>query len=217
VRKVVLLVAMVVVGAAGCAGGDDDEGSDSSREGSPAATTTAQGATTTERSPDRVYARKELARLALQPNDAPPGMLYTKAESGPKTFEEVGLLLTSDIQEVRRLGLDAIYDVIFDSQKSDVRLTSRLWLFEKAAGARSWLAKTESDAALFEFSRVRAPRFADGSWAARGDAAGNEVLTHTFRAGNVVVVVSFSTQSTGLSEADALAATRKALARFRRS
>jgi hypothetical protein len=216
VRKVVLLIATVVIAAAGCAGGDDDEGSDSAREDSPAATTT-RTATTDEQSSGRVYAPKELARLALQPKDAPAGMLYTKDESGPKTFEEVGLLLTSDIREVRRLGLDAIYDVIFDSQKSDVRLTSRLWLFEKAAGARSWLRKTESDAALFEFARVLAPRFADGSWAARGNAAGSEVITHTFRAGNVVVVVSFSTQSMGLSEADALAATRKALARFRRS
>jgi hypothetical protein len=217
VRKLVLVIMTLSFVVAGCAGGDDDNDSESAREDSPAATTAPRGATTTEGSRERVYARAELARLALQPNDAPPGMLYTKAESGAKTFEEVGLLLGPDLAEVRRLGLDAIYDVIFDAEQSDLRLTSRLWLFEKPGGARSWLAKTENDAASFQFQRVRAPRFGDGSWAARGNAAGSEVITHAFRSGNVVVVVSFSTQSRTPSESDALAATRKALARFRQN
>jgi hypothetical protein len=211
VRLLALLLAMAALFAVGCAGGDDD--SDSAREESPGATTTAPSATTS----DRVYARAELPRLALQPNDAPPGMRYTKVESGPKTFDEVGLLLDADVAEVRSLGLHAIYDVIFDSKRSDVRLASRLWLFRKAAGARSWLAKTENDAATFQFQRVAAPHLADGSWAARGNAVGSEVITHAFRAGNVVVVVSFSTQSRTLSEADALAATRKALRRVRQA
>jgi hypothetical protein len=215
VRLLALLLAMAALFAVGCAGGDDD--SDSAREESPGATTTAPSATTSDESADRVYARAELPRLALQPNDAPAGMRYTKVESGPKTFDEVGLLLDADIAEVRSLGLHAIYDVIFDSKRSDVRLASRLWLFRKAAGARSWLAKTENDAATFQFQRLAAPRLADGSWAARGNAVGSEVITHAFRAGNVVVVVSFSTQSRTLSESDALAATRKALTRVRQA
>jgi hypothetical protein len=213
VRTFVLLAVMVML-VAGCAGGDDD--SDSAREEPPAATTTSPAAGTPQQTSNRVYARSQLPRLALQPNDAPTGMRYTKAESGPKTFEEVGLLLEPDLAEVRSLGLHAIYDVIFDARKSDLRLASRLWLFRKPAGARSWLAKTEDDAALFQFQPLPAPRLADGSWAARGNAAGNEVITHAFRAGNIVVVVSFSTQSLRLSESDALAAARKAVARFRR-
>jgi hypothetical protein len=42
------------------------------------------------------------------------------------------------------------------------------------------------------------------------------VISHAFRAGNLVVVVSYSTQSVTLSEADVLATAKKAVARVLR-
>jgi hypothetical protein len=225
VRLLALLLAMVALVAAGCAGGDDD--SDSAGEEPPAATTPpaeAPGATvppagtTTEALPGgRVYKRSELPRLALQPSDAPKGMRYTKAESGRKTLFEVGVALNTQIRELRGMGFRAVYDAIFDSTRTDLRLATRTWLFRGASGAERWLERTRGNSFAVALQPVQAPPLADGSWAARGNVGGNDIISHAFRAGNVVVLVTFSTQRAQLSEADALDAARKAVTRVRRA
>lgn len=222
-RRLVLLPAVVALAAAGCDGGSESAREEPAATTAPASTAPAQApaATSPEQPPpatkgERLYTKAQLPRLALQPADAPSGMRYTKAESGPRTFLDVGLVLDGQLAEVRRLGLRAVHDVIFDSTSSDLRLATRLWLFRGAAGASSWLEKSKDDAVLFALEPVSAPRLADESWAARGNVAGNAVISHAFRAGNVVVVVTFSTQSLRLSEPDALAAARKAVARVGR-
>lgn len=215
---------MVALVAAGC-----DSGSESAEEPPPVTTapepppaTPAPPATTAEEQPppaastsDRVYAKKDLPKLALQPADAPMGMRYTKVESGPKTFFDVGFILDDQIAEVEALKLRGIYDAIFDSTTTDMRLATRLWLFAEPAGAKRWLEKSESDATLYAFEPIDAPALADGSWAARGNVNGSDVISHAFRAGNVVVVVTFSTQSLKLSPPEALAAAEKAVERIR--
>lgn len=221
-RPLALVLAMLVLVAVGCAGDDDD--SDSAAEDSPAATSpTGQvpnapplGTTTapsTESGP--TYTRAELPRLALQPSDAPSGMRFTKAESGRKTLFEVGIALDTQTRELRSLGFRAVYDAIFDSTKSDLRLASRTWLFRGTQGAERWLERTRGNSLAVALQPLQAPRLADGSWAATGNVGGSEIISHAFRARNVVVLVTFSTQSERLSEADALAAARQAVARVR--
>jgi hypothetical protein len=217
------MVALLVVGCAG-----DDDSDSAAEESPPAATTAAEEspapnvplpATTTtppaEQGP--VYTRAELPRLALQPSDAPSGMRYTKAESGRKTLLEVGIVLNTQTRELRSLGFRAVYDVIFDSTKSDLRLASRTWLFRASSGAERWLERTRGNSFAVALQPVQAPRLAEGSWAARGNVGGNDIISHAFRARNVVVLVTFSTQTVRLSEADALAAVRKAVTRVRRA
>lgn len=217
-RRLVFLLAVVALAAVGCAGGSDSE---SAGEQPPVATTpaatTAPEQAPAPAEPPRVYKKADLPRLALQPSDAPRGMRYTKEESGPKTFFDVGLILDEQLAEVRKLGLRGVYDVIFDSTESDIRLASRLWLFRAAVGAKGWFEKTRGDSELFQLEPVAAPVLADASWSARGNVGGSDVISHAFRASNVVVVVTFSTQSTTLSEPDALSAARKAVARVRRA
>lgn len=226
VRQVVLLLTMVALVAAGCAGDDDDSASDEPPAATtptaeaPAATAPPAGGTTTE-APDadqgRVYTRSELPKLALQPSDAPKGMRYTKAESGRKTLLEVGVALNTQIRELRRFGFRAVYDAIFDStsSQSDLRLATRTWLFRRPSGAERWLERTRGNSFAVALEPVPAPPLADGSWAARGNVGGSDIISHAFRAGNVVVLVTFSTQRVRLSEVDALAAARKAVRRVR--
>jgi hypothetical protein len=227
VRLLALLLAMAALVAAGCAG-DDDDSESAGEEPPPAATTNADDApapnvplpaTTTTPSTEqgRIYTRLELPRLALQPSDAPSGMRYTRAESGRKTLFEVGVALDTQTRELRRLGFRAVYDAIFDSTKSDLRLASRTWLFRASSGAERWLERTRGNSFAVALQPVQAPRLADGSWAARGNVGGSDIISHAFRARNVVVLVTFSTQSARLSEADALAAARKAVTRIRRA
>jgi hypothetical protein len=225
VRLLALLLAIVALAAAGCAGDDDDSDS-AGEESPPAATTTAVDAptpsvplpaTTTTPTPEqgKIYTRAELPRLALQPSDAPSGMRYTRAESGRKTLFEVGIALDTQTRELRRLGFRAVYDAIFDSTKSDLRLASRTWLFQRSSGAERWLERTRGNSFAVALEPLQAPRLADASWAARGNVGGNDIISHAFRARNVVVLVTFSTQSVKLSEADALAAAQKAVTRIR--
>jgi hypothetical protein len=141
-------------------------------------------------------------------------MRYTKAESGPKSLEEIGILLNTQTRELRSLGYRAVYDAIFDSPNA--RLASRIWLFEEARGAERWLASTESQSLAVQLQPLSAPPLADGSWAAGGNLNGNDVITHAFRTGNVVVVMTLSTQTARLSQSDALAAARKAASRAQR-
>ena len=224
-RLLALLLAVTVLLAAGCA---DDDDSDSASEQPPAATTTAQeppattappAATTTEppapAEPAKTYTRAQLPRLALQPSDAPSGMRYTKAESGRQTLFEVGVAFETQTRELRRLGFRAVYDSIFDSARNDLRLATRTWLFAGVRGAERWLERTRSNSFAVALEPLRAPQLADGSWAARGNVGGSDVISHAFRADNVVVLVTFSTQSQMLSEAEALAAARKAVTRVR--
>jgi hypothetical protein len=208
-----MVVALV---GAGCSGGSESE---SASEEPPRVTETADTepealpGSTARRVPSRRpvrYTKADLPRLALKQSDAPDGMRYTNAESGLKTLADAGLLLEDQIAEVRGFGFRSIYDSIFDSTKSDLRLASRIWLFSGPSGARRWLEKTRSDSALFALVPFPAPPLADGSWAARGNLGGSDVISHAFRAGNVVVVLSFSTQTVTLSTTDALAAARAA-------
>jgi hypothetical protein len=141
-------------------------------------------------------------------------MRYTKAESGLKTLEEIGVLLNTQTRELRRLGYRAVYDVIFDSP--DVRLASRIWLFDEPRGAQRWLASTESQSLAVAMQPLSAPELADGSWAAGGNLNGNDLITHAFQTGNVVVVMTLSTQTARLSASDALAAAQKAVSRARK-
>jgi hypothetical protein len=226
VRLLALFLAILALAAAGCAGDDDD--SEATNEETPAATATGEAppataplpATTTEESgaqEGRIYTRSELPKLALQPSDAPAGMRYTRAESGRKTLLQVGVALNTQIRELRSLGFRAVYDAIFDSTETDLRLASRTWLFRGISGAERWLERTRGNSFAVALEPVPAPPLADGSWAARGNVGGSDVISHAFRAGNVVVLVTFSTQRAELSEAEALAVARKAVTRVRRA
>jgi hypothetical protein len=213
-----LLLAVALLVATACDTGSDSD-SDSTAE-PPAPTTPSPTQTTPAAQPslptpsERTYTRRELPQIALQPSDAPPGMRYTKAESGPKTLEEVGVLLNTQTRELRSLGYRAVYDATFDSR--DVRLVSRIWLFNAARGAQRWLASTESQSLAVQMQPISAPELADGSWAAGGNLNGNDVITHAFRTGNVVVVMALSTQTARLSPSDALAVAQKAVSRARK-
>jgi hypothetical protein len=211
------LLTLAALLAAGCAGGSESAREQPARTTESVATESEPQPGTTEQAPatgrPALYTRADLPRLALQPSDAPDGMGYTKAESGAKTLSDAGLVLEDQIAEVRRLGFRGVYDSIFDARGSDVRLASRIWLFSGPSGARRWLEKTRSDSTAFALVPFSAPLLADGSWAARGNLGGSDVISHAFRAGNVVVVLAFSTQTVTLSGPDALAAARTAVAR----
>jgi hypothetical protein len=142
-------------------------------------------------------------------------MRYTKAESGPRTLFDVGIILDEQVAQIRKLGFRGAYEVIFDSTTIDLRLATRLWLFDKPAGAKRWLAKSKDDSILFQLQPLDAPQLGDESWAAGGAVGGSAVISHAFRSGNLVVVVSYLTQSRELSESDALAAAQKAAARVK--
>ncbi|MEX2212083.1 MAG: hypothetical protein WD689_10025 [Gaiellaceae bacterium] len=203
-RRPVLIV-LLALAAAGCSSGSE----------SPAEEGAGPAQDTTPTVSSRIYTKDELPKVALQPADAPSGMRYTKVDSGPRTPFDVGLILDEQVAEVRGFGLRGIFDVTFDSTTSDIRLTSRLWLFSEPSGAEGWLEKSRLEAELYQFQPITAPQLGDGrSWAARGNV-GAEVISHAFRIGNLVVVTAYSTQSQQLSESLALAAAQKAAARVR--
>jgi hypothetical protein len=214
VRRVVVLLAAVAFVAAGCADDDSDSG-DQAQTTTPAdvtpTVTPPPAATTVE--PEQLFTRADLPRLALRPSDAPSGMRYTKQESGHKQLGEVGIALDTQINELRSLQFRAVYDATFDTPAADLRLASRMWLFRRAQGASQWLERTQANAFAVALQPIQAPLLADGSWAARGNVGGSDVITHAFRSGNVVVVVTFSTHRRPLSEADALATTQRAVRR----
>jgi hypothetical protein len=217
VLRLVVLIALLAFVAAGCAGDDESASEQPPVSTTPAATQPPAPAPEepAEVVPFGLYTKGDLARLVLQPDDAPFGMRYMKEESGPRTFFDVGLVLEEQLAEVRKLGLRGIYDATFDSTTTDLRLATRAWLFAKANGATEWLEKTKTDSTLFALQPIMAPRLGEGSWAAGGEIAGNVVISHAFRAGNVVVVVTMSTQTRELSESDALTAAQNAVGRVR--
>jgi hypothetical protein len=212
-----VLLAAVAFVAVGCA--DDD--SDSTSEQPPATTQT--GATPVDPPPPaatptaplnpHLFTRADLPRLALRPADAPQGMRYTRRESGHKELFDVGIALDTQIKELRDLDFRAVYDAVFDTPRDDVRLATRLWLFKQESGANQWLERTRANSFAVQLQPIQSPPLADGSWAARGNVGGNDVITHAFRSGNVVVLVTYSTQTKPLSEVDALATTRLAVRR----
>jgi hypothetical protein len=214
--RLLALLTLAVLVTAGCSGGSESAPEQPPTTESVPTESGPQPGTTERTPPTRrpaLFTRADLPRLALRPSDAPDGMRYTRAESGAKTLSDAGLILEDQTAEVRRLGFRGLYDSIFDARGSDLRLASRIWLFSGHAGARRWLEKTRSDSTAFALVPFPAPLLADGSWAARGNLGGSDVISHAFRAGNVVVVLAFSTQTVTLSGPDALAAARTAVAR----
>jgi hypothetical protein len=105
-----------------------------------------------------------------------------------------------------------VYDVIYDAADTGVRLASRLWLFETRAGASSFLAKTRRDSRAY-LTEATAPPVGEESWAARGTLSGSGVISHGFRTGNLVVVVSLSSAGGLIESETALAAVRAAYER----
>lgn len=162
-----------------------------------------------------LFTRADLPKLALRPSDAPSGMRYTRAESGHKVLADVGIALDTQVNELRALQFRAVYDAIFDTPTADLRLAARLWLFRQPGGASRWLERTRANSVAVALEPIQAPSLADGSWAARGSVGGSDVITHAFRSGNLVVVMTFSTQRRPLSEADALATAQRAVSRAR--
>src|SRR5918999_3333095 len=154
-----LLLAVALLVATACDTGSDSDSDSTAEPPSPTQTTPAAQPSLPTPS-GRTYTRRELPKIALQPSDAPRGMRYTRAESGPKTLEEIGFLLNTQTRELRSLGYRAVYDAIFDSR--DVRLASRIWLFNAARGAQRWLASTESQSLAVAMQPISAPELADG-------------------------------------------------------
>jgi hypothetical protein len=204
VRPLAALVLLAALAASACSSGSDtaaDEQSTTVRATTPAAET-------------RHFTKAELPKLALQPSDAPAGMRHTKVESGPQTLLDVGIVLDDQVAQIRGMGIRGIYDAIFDSKTTDVRLASRIWLFAEVDGAERWFEKSRSETELYGFEQITAPRLGQDSWAARGNV-GALVVSFAFRTSNVVVVTTYSTQSQELSDSDAIAAAQKAEARLR--
>ncbi len=214
-RPLALVPILAALALAGCAGGSDEP---AAQEETPtAAATTVEGETepaaaAPPEEPGRLFTEDDLAELALQPSEAPQGMRYTRAESGPRTLEDAGIILEDQIAQAEDVGLSSIYDATFDSTTSDLRLSSRLWLFEAAAGAGRWLEKSRDDSVLY-LDEVASPPLADASWAAQGVIGGTEVISHGFRSGNVVVVVTFSSNTESPSASQALALAQQAASR----
>jgi hypothetical protein len=217
VRRILVLLVTVVFLAAACADDDSDSGGDRAQTTTPTEVTPTftppPAATTTQ--PERLFTRSDLPGLALRPSDAPKGMRYTKQESGHKALGEVGIALDTQINELRALQFRAVYDATFDTPAADLRLAARLWLFRQTGGASQWLERTRANAFAVALQPIQAPSLADGSWAARGNVGGSDVITHAFRSSNLVVIMTFSTQRRTLSEADALAAAQRAVSRAR--
>jgi hypothetical protein len=204
VRPLAALVLLAALAASACSSGSDTAADEQS--------TTVQA--TTPAAETRHFTKAELPKLALQPSDAPAGMRHTKVESGPQTLLDVGIVLDDQVAQIRGMGIRGIYDAIFDSKTTDVRLASRIWLFAEVDGAERWFEKSRSETELYGFEQITAPRLGQDSWAARGNV-GALVVSFAFRTSNVVVVTTYSTQSQELSDSDAIAAAQKAEARLR--
>jgi hypothetical protein len=206
----VLVAVALALAASACS-----SGSDSSAQEQPGP---AQDTTPAPTGPARHFEKSELPQLVLQPSDAPPGMSYTKKESGAKSLDALGFVLEDELAEIRTLRLRGVRDAIFDAQDHRSRLSSRIWLFAQPKGAVAWLEKSRNDAVRFAFEPVESPSLAEASWGARGVLSGLNVLTYAFRSGNVVVVVSmYAPKANSDTDSSALAAARRAADRLRAS
>jgi hypothetical protein len=144
-------------------------------------------------------------------------MHYSKVDSGLKSLDQVGIVLDRQVKQIKKFGYKAVYDAIFDSAAGDVRLGTRLWLFGGAKGASQWLESSRKYSIALQLQEITAPTLGDESWAVHGvaEAGAAEIISHAFRVGNLVVLVSYSSQRTPLSEPDALATAQIAAARLR--
>jgi hypothetical protein len=163
------------------------------------------------------FKKRDLPRIALGPRNAPSGLVFVKDESGPMTLTDAGLVLPAQTRPLRSLGFEAMYDSIFvaKAQRVDQRVSQRIWLFRKPAGAMGWMMKTRQDADRLQFGPLAAPLMGDESWAAQGliQVGGGQAITHAFRLGNTVHTVSMYGDVTPPTEEGALAAAQAALAK----
>jgi len=211
VRPFVFILVAIAVTAAACNSGSSDSSAEQQR--GPTQETTPQPTVSGHH-----FTKSELAHIVLQPSDAPPGMRYTRRESGPKTLDDLGFVLKADLKEINSLRIRGIRDVIFDSSNGRSRLSSRAWLFAQPKGASAWLEKSRNDAINFALEPLDSPSLADASWAARGSLTGVNVLTYAFRSENVVVTVSMlAPESTAATDSTALAAAHRAVDRLQAS
>jgi hypothetical protein len=168
--------------------------------------------------PSPTFKKRDLARIALGPKNAPSGLVYVKAESGPKNIEFE--LAPSQVRPLRALGFMATYDGIFAAKApgNDQRISQRIWLFRNRGGATEWLKQTKDNTVALQWSPVTAPLLGDESWAAGGliQVGGGQAITHAFRLGNTVHTVSMYGDVTPPTEAGALAAAQAALAKARK-
>jgi hypothetical protein len=206
VRWLLPLVAASALIPAGC-GSSSAAPSSSETSTSPPATTPSK--------PARVYTKQELARLALQAKDSPADMRYVKAASGPMTLERIGFIVPRQKRELRSYGFRAVRDAIFTakSPRSDRTVTERVWLMKNGKSASRWLERSMSDSVGLGFSQLQSSGLGDESWAATGQANDAVVITHAFRLGNAVFVVSSFSAKETLSPAAARAAALAAYAR----
>jgi hypothetical protein len=156
----------------------------------------------------------------LQPRDAPADKKYVREESGPQTLASIGLVLPRQTKPVKSFGYVAVHDAVFALRSAPARqrVTERIWLMKSARGASGFLAKSKADAAAMQFVALDAPKLGDESWAARGIiayGAGGQVISHSFRLGNAVFLVTTYRVSTDVPTAAALAAAQAALKRAR--
>jgi hypothetical protein len=220
-RPLAFILVALALAATACSSGDSaaEEQPGPAQDTTPAADTTPAQGTTPEQTPaGHRFEKDELPQIILQPSDAPPGMTYTKQESGAKTLDDLGFVLKADIAEIRALNIRGVQDAIFDSSSGRSRLSTRVWLFAQPKGADAWLEKSKNDATAFALEPAESPSLGDDSWAARGVLNGINVLTYAFRSGNAVVVVSMIVaEANESSDSTALAAAQKAADRARAS
>jgi len=212
-----LLAVVLALVAAGCGSSSSAKGT--SDTGTDTTTTVSQPPPPpAPAKPPRTYTKKDLARLMLQPKDSPADMRYVTGESGPRTLEQIGLILPRQIKELRSYGFRAVRDAVFTakSPQSDRGVAERVWLLKNASLASDWLRKSKDDSVGLGFSQLPPAGLGDESWAANGQANGAVVITHAFRLGNAVFVVTSISAQRALSPAAARAAAVAAFTRARR-
>ena len=170
--------------------------------------------------PSPTFKKADLERIALGPENAPPGLAYVKDESGVMSLEDVGLVLPSQTRPLKDIGFQALHDSIFVSKqpRTDHRVSQRIWLFRNRGGATVWLQKTHEDARSLQFTDLEGPELGDESWVASGliQVGGGQAITYAFRYGNTVHTVSMYGDVTPPSPKAALAAAKAAFAKARK-
>ncbi len=166
------------------------------------------------------FKKADLERIALGPENAPPGLAYVKDESGVMSLDEVGLVLPSQTRPLEDIGFQALHDSIFVSKQpgTDHRVSQRIWLFRNRGGATVWLRKTHEDARSLQFTDLKGPPLGDESWVASGliQVGGGQAITYAFRYGNTVHTVSMYGDVTPPSPKAALAAAKAAFTKARK-
>jgi hypothetical protein len=171
--------------------------------------------------PSPTFTKADIARIALAPPNAPPGLRFAQEDSGPISLADAEFELPPPtLRQLRALGLLTMHDSIFVSRQpgTDQRVSQRIWLFKNRGGATAWLQKTKDDAIQLQWSEVASPMLGDESWAAGGliQVGGGQGITHAFRLGNTVQTIFMYGDVTPPNEAGALAAAQAALAKARK-